>query len=68
MLGEFTERAFLNGKIDLAEDEISLKDIIDFFIESWKTILLTAILGLLGASAYVVTTPLTFGELKQEAD
>ncbi len=43
-----------------AEDEISIKDIIDFFIESWKTILLTTILGLLGASAYVWLTPNTY--------
>ena len=43
-----------------AEDEISLKDIIDFFIESWKTILLTTILGLLGALAYILLTPKTY--------
>jgi uncharacterized protein involved in exopolysaccharide biosynthesis len=39
------------------EDEISLKDIVDFLIESWKTIFATGILGLLGAVTYIVVTP-----------
>jgi uncharacterized protein involved in exopolysaccharide biosynthesis len=39
------------------EDEISLKDIVDFIIESWKTILATGIVGILGAVAYIVVTP-----------
>jgi uncharacterized protein involved in exopolysaccharide biosynthesis len=39
------------------EDEISLKDIIDFLIESWKTIVATGVLGLLGAVTYIVVTP-----------
>ena len=29
------------------EDEISLKDIIDFLVESWKSILATGALGVL---------------------
>jgi capsular polysaccharide biosynthesis protein len=39
------------------EDEISLKDIIDFLIESWKSILVTGVLGVLGAGAYIAVTP-----------
>jgi capsular polysaccharide biosynthesis protein len=39
------------------EDEISLKDIVDFIVESWKTIVATGILGLLGAVTYIVVTP-----------
>ncbi len=39
------------------EDEISLKDIVDFLIESWKTIFATGVLGLLGAVTNIVQTP-----------
>lgn len=39
------------------EDEISLKDIIDFLIESWKSILVTGVLGVLGAITYITVTP-----------
>jgi LPS O-antigen subunit length determinant protein (WzzB/FepE family) len=39
------------------EDEISLKDIVDFLIESWKTILATGIVGILGAVGYLIVTP-----------
>jgi uncharacterized protein involved in exopolysaccharide biosynthesis len=39
------------------EDEISLKDIIDFFAESWKMIFATGVFGLLGAVTYIVVTP-----------
>lgn len=39
------------------EDEISLKDIVDFLIESWKTIVATGVLGLLGAVTFIVVTP-----------
>lgn len=39
------------------EDEISLKDIIDFLIESWKSILVTGLLGVLGAITYITVTP-----------
>jgi len=39
------------------EDEISLKDIIDFLMESWKTILATGVLGVLVALTYIVVTP-----------
>jgi capsular polysaccharide biosynthesis protein len=39
------------------EDEISLKDIIDFFIESWKAIILTGLLGIVGATVYFWVTP-----------
>ena len=44
----------LNSNI---EDEISLKDIVDFLIESWKTIFAAGVLGLLGAVTYIVVTP-----------
>jgi LPS O-antigen subunit length determinant protein (WzzB/FepE family) len=39
------------------EDEISLKDIVDFLFESWKTILATGIVGILGAVGYIFVTP-----------
>ncbi|MBU3599669.1 hypothetical protein ICN28_03965 [Polynucleobacter sp. 30F-ANTBAC] len=39
------------------EDEISLKDIIDFLVESWKSILVTGVLGILGAITYITVTP-----------
>jgi capsular polysaccharide biosynthesis protein len=39
------------------EDEISLKDIIDFLMESWKTIFGVGLLGLLGAVGFLVVTP-----------
>ncbi len=39
------------------EDEISLKDIVDFLVESWKTIFATGVLGILGAVTYIVVTP-----------
>jgi uncharacterized protein involved in exopolysaccharide biosynthesis len=39
------------------EDEISLKDIVDFLVESWKTILATGIVGILGAVGYLFVTP-----------
>ncbi len=39
------------------EDEISLKDIIDFLIESWKSILITGLLGVLASGAYLIVTP-----------
>jgi capsular polysaccharide biosynthesis protein len=39
------------------EDEISLKDIIDFLVESWKAILATGVLGVLVAGTYVAVTP-----------
>jgi capsular polysaccharide biosynthesis protein len=39
------------------EDEISLKDIIDFLVESWRAIFATGILGLLGAVTYIIVTP-----------
>jgi capsular polysaccharide biosynthesis protein len=41
----------------ISEDEIALKDIIDFLVESWKIIILTGILGLLGSIAYLWVTP-----------
>lgn len=39
------------------EDEISLKDIVDFVVESWKTIFVTGIIGILGAVGYISVTP-----------
>jgi uncharacterized protein involved in exopolysaccharide biosynthesis len=39
------------------EDEISLKDIVDFIVESWKTILATGIVGIIGAIGYIFITP-----------
>ncbi len=39
------------------EDEISLKDIVDFLVESWRVIILTGLLGLVGSIAYLWVTP-----------
>lgn len=39
------------------EDKISLKDIVDFMVESWKTIILTGFLGLVGAIAHLREAP-----------
>lgn len=39
------------------EEEISLKDIIDFLVESWKAILVTGFLGVLVSAAYLIVTP-----------
>lgn len=39
------------------EDEISIKDIVDFLLESWKAILATGIVGLLGAAGFILVTP-----------
>ncbi len=39
------------------EDEISLKDIIDFLMESWKTIVGVGLLGLLGSVGFLAVTP-----------
>lgn len=39
------------------EDEISLKDIIDFLVESWKTIATVGVLGLLSSVAFILITP-----------
>jgi capsular polysaccharide biosynthesis protein len=39
------------------EDEISLKDIIDFLVEFWKSILATGVLGVFAAGAYIEVTP-----------
>lgn len=39
------------------EDEISLKDIIDFLIESWKTIVIPGLLGVLISGAALIATP-----------
>lgn len=39
------------------EEEISLKDIIDFLVESWKAILVSGFLGILVSAAYLIVTP-----------
>ena len=39
------------------KDEISLNDIIDFLSESWKTIALTGLMGIVGSIAYLWMTP-----------
>jgi LPS O-antigen subunit length determinant protein (WzzB/FepE family) len=41
----------------ISEDEISIKDIIDFLVDSWKSIILTGLLGLIGSAAYLWVTP-----------
>lgn len=39
------------------EAEISLKNIVDFLVECWKTIFLTGVLGILSAVAFIWMTP-----------
>ncbi len=39
------------------DDEISLKDIIDFLIESWKSIAVAGVLGIVGATTFLWVTP-----------
>lgn len=39
------------------KDEYSLKDIIDFLVESWRTIVLTGLLGIVGSALYLWATP-----------
>ena len=41
----------------IQEDEISLRDIIDFLVESWKIIVITGILGVFSSVAYLLITP-----------
>lgn len=41
----------------LQDDEISLKDIIDFLIESWKSIAVAGVLGIVGATTFLWVTP-----------
>lgn len=41
----------------ISEDEISIKDIIDFLVESWKSIVLTGLFGLIGSIVYLLMTP-----------
>jgi LPS O-antigen subunit length determinant protein (WzzB/FepE family) len=39
------------------EDEISLKDIVNFLVESWMAIVLTGLLGIVGSVTYLLITP-----------
>jgi capsular polysaccharide biosynthesis protein len=41
----------------IQDDEISLKDIIDFLIESWKSIAVAGVLGIMGATTFLWVTP-----------
>lgn len=47
------------------EDEISLKHIIDFLIESWKSIVVTVLLGVLGSIGYLAVTPNQYQAIAQ---
>jgi uncharacterized protein involved in exopolysaccharide biosynthesis len=47
------------------EDEISLKNIVDFLAESWKAIILTGLLGLVGSIAYLWVTPNQYQAIAQ---
>ncbi len=41
----------------VSEDEIRIKDIINFLLQSWKAILATGSIGLLGAAGFIAITP-----------
>ena len=45
---------FLN---EAPEDEISIKDILDFLAESWKQIILVGFIGVLAAAGFILITP-----------
>jgi capsular polysaccharide biosynthesis protein len=47
------------------EDEISLKDIVDFLVDSWKAIILTGLLGLIGSITYLLVTPNQYEAIAQ---
>ena len=47
------------------EDEISLKDIIVFLLESWKTIVGVGLLGLLGSVGFLAVTPNQYEAIAQ---
>jgi capsular polysaccharide biosynthesis protein len=49
----------------IIEDEISLKDIIDFLIESWKTIFAAGVIGIIGATGYIFVTPNQYEAIAQ---
>jgi capsular polysaccharide biosynthesis protein len=41
----------------IQDDEISLKDIIDFLIQFWKSIAVAGVLGIMGATTFLWVTP-----------
>ncbi len=47
------------------ENEISLKDIIDFLIESWRSIVVAILLGVLGSIGYLAVTPNQYQAIAQ---
>jgi capsular polysaccharide biosynthesis protein len=47
------------------ENEISLKDIIDFLVESWKSIIITGLLGVLASGSYLIITPNQYQAIAQ---
>jgi capsular polysaccharide biosynthesis protein len=49
-----------NAYQQVNEDEISLKDIIEFFLESWKTILAFGALGVSASITFLLITPSQF--------
>lgn len=46
-----------NSYQQMTEDEISIKDIIDFFFETWKTILAFGVLGAAASITFLLITP-----------
>ncbi len=46
-----------NSYQPMTEDEISIKDIMDFFLETWKTILAFGVLGLAASITFLLITP-----------
>jgi capsular polysaccharide biosynthesis protein len=49
----------------LQEDYISFKDIVDFFVDSWKGIVLTGSLGIFGSITYLWVTPNQYQAIAQ---
>ncbi len=41
----------------ISEKEITLSDLVYFFLESWKRLILSVVLGILGATIYIGLTP-----------
>lgn len=49
----------------VSENEVSIRDVINFLLESWKTILAASLIGLLASAGFIVVTPSQFEAIAQ---
>lgn len=49
----------------IADDEISLKDIVNFLVQFWKSILAAGMVGVIAATAFVMVTPSQYEAIAQ---